>query len=274
MTDTPKDAGFASLVGKQAVVTGSSRGIGRAIAMQLAAAGADVLIHGGTNRKAAEDTAGAIQKTGRRSGVLVQDLGDASQYDTFVDRAFAWAGGMVQIWVNNAGVDVLTGSGAALSFEEKLERLWQVDVRATVGLGRRVGRKMREASDSGDHVILNIGWDRAELGLGGDSGEMFAVSKGAITAFTRSLAKSLAPDVRVNCLAPGWIRTAWGNAAPEYWQKRAVRESLRDRWGVPADVARAALFLASPQADFITGQVIAINGGFRDVDIGTSDLGC
>jgi 3-oxoacyl-[acyl-carrier protein] reductase len=82
-------------------------------------------------------------------------------------------------------------------------------------------------------------------------------------AFTRSLAQSLAPQVRVNCLAPGWIRTAWGERASEYWQQLAVRQSLRQRWGTPDDVAQAALFLVSPAADFITGQVLPVNGGFR-----------
>jgi 3-oxoacyl-[acyl-carrier protein] reductase len=82
-------------------------------------------------------------------------------------------------------------------------------------------------------------------------------------AFTRSLAQSLAPEVRVNCLAPGWIRTSWGQGASKYWQQRAARQSLRGRWGTPEDVARAAAFLASPAADFITGQEIPINGGFR-----------
>lgn len=80
-------------------------------------------------------------------------------------------------------------------------------------------------------------------------------------AFTRSLARSLAPQVRVNCLAPGWIRTAWGDKASEYWQARARAEALLERWGTPEDVARAAAFLASPAAAFITGQIVPINGG-------------
>jgi 3-oxoacyl-[acyl-carrier protein] reductase len=92
---------------------------------------------------------------------------------------------------------------------------------------------------------------------------MFAAIKGAVMAFTRSLAQSLAPEVRVNCLAPGWIRTAWAEKASDYWQNRAKRQALRNRWGTPEDVARTAAFLASPAADFITGQVIPINGGFR-----------
>jgi len=270
MSDVSVRAEPDSLAGKQAVVTGSSSGIGQAIAIQLAAAGADVLIHGGSNRQAAEETAHRIQQTGRRSGVIVQDLADAGRHDAFVTRAWQWAEGTVHIWVNNAGADVLTGAAAQLSFEEKLERLWRVDGCATIGLGRRVGHRMRDTNRAGDGVILNMGWDRAEVGLGGDSGEMFAAVKGAIMAFTRSLAKSLAPAVRVNCLAPGWIRTAWAATAPAYWQRRACRESLRDRWGLPEDVARAACFLVAPQADFITGQILAVNGGFRDADIAQS----
>jgi hypothetical protein len=114
----------------------------------------------------------------------------------------------------------------------------------------------KHQTDPSEYVILNIGWDQAEIGMAGDSGEMFAATKGAIMAFTRSLARSLAPRVRVNCLAPGWIRTAWGDQASEYWQRRAVQESLLERWGEPADVARMARFLASSDASFITGQIM------------------
>ncbi len=110
-------------------------------------------------------------------------------------------------------------------------------------------------------MILNMGWDQAETGMAGDSGELFAAVKGAVMAATRSLAKSLAPHVRVNCLAPGWIRTEWGRNASAEWQERARRESLLGRWGEPEDVARVACFLASPAAAFINGQIIHINGG-------------
>jgi 3-oxoacyl-[acyl-carrier protein] reductase len=79
--------------------------------------------------------------------------------------------------------------------------------------------------------------------------------------FTRSLAVSLAPAVRVNCIAPGWIQTAWGETASATWQERVLRETPLRRWGTPEDVAKVARFLASPDAAFITGQVINVNGG-------------
>ena len=83
-------------------------------------------------------------------------------------------------------------------------------------------------------------------------------------AATRSLAKSFAPHVRVNCIAPGWIRTEWGEQASDEWQQRAKHESLLNRWGEAEDIARLACFLASPAASFVNGQIINVNGGRND----------
>jgi 3-oxoacyl-[acyl-carrier protein] reductase len=245
------------LASQTAVVTGSSSGIGRAIAIGLAAAGADVLIHAAKNESGASETAAEVRKQGRQSHVLLADLADPSALDQFADAAWNWRG-HVDIWINNAGVDTLTGEAAKWSFDKKLAALWAVDVAATIRLSRTIGYRMKQR---GRGVILNIGWDQAEAGMAGDSGELFAASKGAVMAFTRSLAKSLAPQVRVNCLAPGWIKTAWGETASEAWQQRAQSESLLHRWGTPEDIAQAAAFLASPAAGFITGQVVPVNGG-------------
>ena len=117
---------------------------------------------------------------------------------------------------------------------------------------------MREANGG---TVLNIGWDQAERGMEGDSGELFAVAKGAVMSFTRSLALSLAPAVRVNCIAAGWIRTAWGEKASDEWQQRVLDETPLGRWGEPEDIARLARFLVSPEADYLTGQIICANGG-------------
>lgn len=247
------------LTGKTAVVTGSSSGIGRAIALELAVAGANVLIHARASRERASQVADEIRRIGRQAEFVLHDLAESSGLAQLVDRAWQWQG-RCDIWVNNAGADVLTGPAGHQSFEEKLEMLWRVDVAATIHLCRIIGPRMKQ---HGSGVILNMGWDQAEQGMAGKSGEMFGPIKGAVMAFTRSIAQSLAPEVRVHCLAPGWIKTAWGETAPTYWDERAKRESLMGRWGTPEDVAHVARFLASPAANFLTGQIVPINGGFR-----------
>jgi 3-oxoacyl-[acyl-carrier protein] reductase len=244
------------LKGQTAVVTGSSSGIGRAIALALADAGANVLVHARQNERDAEEVAIRARSLGRDTRVVLADLGNTGEQDRLVEIAWDWR--PIDIWINNAGTDVLTGDAAGWSFEDKLSALWQVDVVASLRLSRAAGTLMRER---GHGVMLNMGWDQAETGMAGDSGEFFAAVKGAVMAATRSLAKSLAPQVRVNCIAPGWIRTEWGQQASAEWQERAKRESLLARWGEAEDVARVACFLASPAASFINGQIIPVNGG-------------
>ena len=242
-----------------AVVTGSSRGIGLAIASELAAAGADVVLHGGHDTAALSRAGEAVRSLGGAAEAVLADLSNDRGQQELLEHAWLWKG-RVDIWINNAGVDILTGEQRDGTFEKKLDALWNVDVRATVRLSREIGRRM---FDRGSGVIVNTGWDGAARGMAGDTAELFAASKGAVMAFTRSLAQSLAPKVRVNCMALGWIKTAWGEHAPKAWQERARRESLADRWGTPEDVARVARFLASPQSDFLSGQVIQVNGGFK-----------
>jgi len=191
--------------------------------------------------------------------VVMADLSDSAAHERLVQEAWHWRGG-VDIWVNNAGADTLTGEAVHWKFERKLEELLRIDVVATLRLARLIGKRMKER---GSGTIVHIGWDQAESGQAGDSGELFAAAKGAVMAFSKSLARSLAPTVRVNCVAPGWIKTAWGAGASQYWQDRARRESLLDRWGTPEDVARAVRFVVSPAASFITGQTIAVNGGLK-----------
>ena len=244
---------------RTAAVTGSSSGIGRAVALALAEAGNDVVIHARQNRTGAEEVAAEVRKLGPEAWVMVCDLADTSAQESLVKEAWNQTGG-VDIWVNNAGVDVLTGPAARWSFERKLKELWRVDVAATMALSRDVGARMKSR---GRGSIINIGWDQADFGMAGDSGELFAAVKGAVMAFTKSLARSLAPDVRVNCVAPGWIKTKWGEGASDDWQRRAINESMLGRWGTPEDVARVIRFLVSNEADFITGQTVPVNGGFK-----------
>ena len=248
---------FCSLSGRRALVTGASSGIGRAIALEFARAGAQVLLHYRANRAGAEETARECQRLGTTTTLLQADLADAETYRPLIDQAWV-AANSVDIWVNNAGVDLLTGDHARLPYAEKLRLLWDIDVRATVLLGREVAERMNTSRGG---VILNIGWDQADRGMEGASGELFATAKNAIMGFTRSLAVSMAPRVRVNCIAPGWIKTAWGEQARDEWQQRVLRETQLARWGTPADLANLARFLCSDEASYLTGQVITANGG-------------
>lgn len=252
---------------KLALVTGSSQGIGRAIALELARAGANILVHAGKNADKAAAVAEEVRALGVESTTLVADIVDHEACDRLVEEAYKWRG-PIDIWINNAGADVLTGDARQWDWEKKLHRLWQVDVAGAIRLSRNVGKRMVDIAESQqasgrDFCILNMGWDQAQFGMGGDSGEMFAAIKGAVMAFTKSLAITLAPHVRVNCLAPGWIKTSWGDSAPDYWRDRAIGESLLARWGEPDDVAKVARFLCSPAASFVNGQIVPINGGFR-----------
>ena len=245
------------LTGRTALVTGSTHGIGREVAVTLAAAGARVAVHG-RSAEAAE-VAAVRAHPDRHAGTFLADLADPAA----IEQLIADVGlrlPQLDTLVLVAGADVLTGSPASWGFEQKLDQLLRVDVVSTMLLARGLGRSMRDREGGS---IVTIGWDQAATGMEGDSGELFAATKGAVMAFTKSLAKSLAPQVRVNCVAPGWIRTSWGEGASGVWQERAVRESMLGRWGTPADIANAIHWLVSPQAAFVTGQVIPVNGGFR-----------
>ncbi len=241
------------------LVTGASTGIGRAIALAAANAGADVGITYRSSEREARDVAAEIERAGRRAEVFQLDLANPvsiAELAASVLRTF----GRVDAWINNAGADILTGSAAKLSRIEKLDRLIAVDLRGTILASWEAARIMRDQPDGG--VILNMSWDHVLVGFEGTNPQMFSAVKGGVLSFSKSLARSVAPKVRVNILAPGWIATEFAETGmdPEYHEN--VRKSTPlGRWGTPDDVARAAVFLASPDAAFMTGQMLMIGGG-------------
>ncbi|WP_020474004.1 2-amino-4-hydroxy-6-hydroxymethyldihydropteridine diphosphokinase [Zavarzinella formosa] len=245
------------LNGLRVLVTGSTKGIGLAIAAELARGGADVLVHGRRSSEEATKASRQLGTHGIRSGVVMADLANPVERDGLVDAAWNFWGGL-DIIVLNAGADLLTGDAPDWSFQQKWEALLAVDLTSTLTLARAFGERMKTRSAG---AIVTMGWDQAETGFAGDSGQLFGTVKAAVMAFTRSLAKSLAPDVRVNCVAPGWIKTAWGEQTSPKWQERVQRETPLGRWGLPEDVAKTVRWLVSPNAGFITGQIVRVNGG-------------
>jgi 3-oxoacyl-[acyl-carrier protein] reductase len=152
---------------------------------------------------------------------------------------------------------VLTGEAARWPAERKLDALLDVDLKSTIRCSRLVAARMGPGG-----CILNIGWDHATMdGMSGDDPELFAAVKAGVLGFSKSFARSVAPDVRVNVLCPGWIETAFGAGVDRGFYDEVAAGTPLGRWGRPEDVAGAAVWLASPAAAFITGQAINVNGG-------------
>ncbi len=177
----------------------------------LGEAGADVIVHGRRSREAAEKVAETIRQGGSRSAVLMADLGDRSEGDRLVEAAWSlWDG--LDAWLHLAGADTLTGPDSKSPFDEKLDKLWNVDVVASIRLCRAVGRRMKER---GRGSIVTMGWDQAETGMEGDSGELFAATKGAVIAFTRSLAPQPRARGPRQCRLPRLDQDRVGRVGPE-----------------------------------------------------------
>jgi len=246
-------AGEPSLAGLRTVVTGASSGIGRAIAAGFAGAGARVGIGFHRSSEAAHTL---TDQLGPGHVLLQADLSTANGCDSIVREAFT-AFENVDVWVNNAGADVLTGEARSWSSERKLEALLDVDLKATIRCSRLVAARMAPGG-----CILNIGWDHATIdGMGGENPELFAAVKAGVLGFSKALARSVAPDIRVNVLCPGWVETAYGEGVDRAFYEKVAAGTPLKRWGTPQDIADAAVWLASPAAAFITGQAINVNGG-------------
>jgi 3-oxoacyl-[acyl-carrier protein] reductase len=246
-----------------AVVTGGSSGIGRSIAIALADAGVDSLIvHYRENESGAEETAEIVRERGCDAAIFAADLVEADDRQALVDTAVEQLG-EINVWVNNAGADVLTGEAEKLDFEAKLRLLMEVDVLGTIALTRLLVPQLLGQRGSPPTSLIFLGWDQALEGMEGEAGEMFSPVKAAVMGYAASLAQSVAPQIRVNTVAPGWIRTAWAKETSDYWHQRAKSQSLMERWGHPDDVAKAVVYLADPNNTFVTGQTINVNGGWN-----------
>jgi 3-oxoacyl-[acyl-carrier protein] reductase len=237
--------GFAELGGKRALVTGGSKGIGRAIAIELAAAGAEVVVGYRTGEEDAESVAKEIG-----GEALQADVSVAEEAAGLVEQA-----GDLDILVNNAG---LTRDGLIARMPDDD---WHVVMNTNLGgvfyTCRAAARGMMKRRAG---AIVNL---TSVVGVHGNPGQTnYAASKAGIIGFTKSLARELASrNVRVNAVAPGYIKTALTDVLPDEAQQAILQNTPLQRMGSPEDVGAAVRFLCSDAASFITGEVLLVDGG-------------
>lgn len=246
------------LKNKITVVTGASSGIGAGIATLFAKEGASVVVNYCRSKERADKVVAEIQALGQRAIAVQADMANKDDIDRLIATSVAEFG-RIDIWVNNAGADILTGSGASANLDEKLEQLLSVDLKGTMNACWAVTSAMQA---QGTGVIVNMGWDLSTHGFEGTNPQIFAASKAGVLGFTRSFAKTVGPEIRVNMISPGWIATSFAEEHMEddYFQAR-IKEIPLGRFGKPEDVAATALFLASDASSYLSGESININGG-------------
>ncbi len=236
-----------------AIITGAGGGIGAAIALTLAEAGASCVIND-VVEEAAQAVAAQVRERGVRALVSTANITDGEQVQGMVDQVLAeW--GRVDILVNNAGI---TRDGPLVRMEEEQwDVVLAVNLKGAFLCTRSVARPMMKARYG---RIINMA---SVVGVGGNAYQAnYAASKGGLIALTKSTAQELAPrNITCNALAPGFIDTAMTRALPEEARQGWLTRIPLGRPGTPEDVAQAVLFLAGPGAQYITGQVIHIDGG-------------
>ena len=245
------------LQGKTAIITGASKGIGKAIARTFAAAGASVAL-AARGREELEQTAKEIEGEGGRALAIVTDVTEVGQVASLVDRTIAELG-TVDILVNNAGAAPFLSTLDQIRLEG-FEKYFRLNFNGAVHCTKAVAPVLMAKSDGCVLNVASVAGFIASPGL-----TYYASAKAALISFTRTMAQEWAAyGVRVNALAPGWIETEMNEPArqmiPEF--NRRVLDSIPlGRWGTPEDVAGAALFMCSPAASFITGSVLVVDGG-------------
>lgn len=253
--DAPQTPSF-EVSGRVALVTGAARGIGRACAVALARAGADVAL-GFRDRQAEGDVAGAIRAVGRRALPLQMDVTRRDQIASAVAEAHR-AFGRIDILVNNAGIGPPRAAESVT--EEDFDATLAVNLKGTFFVSQEVGRLM---IDAGGGRIINLSSQAGFVALPTES--VYCMTKAAIAHLTKCLAVEWAPHgINVNAVAPTFIRTPgtvkW--LADETFRRELLERIPLGRVGEPADVAAAVVFLASPAASMITGATLMIDGGW------------
>ena len=242
------------LDGKTALVTGASRGIGRAVALALAAAGARVAINYAGNVKAAEEVKAAVEAAGGTAILCQADVADSAAVEAMV-AAVVKEFGTIDILVNNAGI---TRDTLLMRMkDEDFAKVLDTNLKGVFHCTKAVAKLMMKKRSG---RIVNMA---SVVGLVGNAGQTnYAAAKAGVIGFSKSAAKELASrGITVNVVAPGFIGTDMTAGLPESVKEKMLTDIPLGRMGEPEDVASAVLFLASDQASYITGQVVNVDGG-------------
>lgn len=243
-----------TLVGKVALVTGGSRGIGRAVALKLAENGADVAINYAGNTAAAEEVKAAIEKLGRRAMLVQGSVADTDGVQTLVNQVVKELG-RLDILINNAGI---TRDGLLMRMKEAdWDAVLETNLKGVFNCSKAVMRTMMKQKSG---RIVNMASVVGEMGNAGQAN--YAAAKAGVIGFTKSLAKEVASrGITVNAVAPGFIATDMTKVLTDDQKAEMAKSIPLGRAGQPEDVANAVLFLVSDEAAYITGQVLNVDGG-------------
>jgi 3-oxoacyl-(acyl-carrier-protein) reductase len=244
-----------SLLGKTALVTGGSRGIGRAIAIALAEAGANVAISCNTGGTLAEEVRDRIRRLDRKSLVYSHNIADPAEVQKLHDEVVKDFG-KIDILVNNAGIT------RDKSFKKMTKEMWDTVMNVDLdGVFLVTKQFIDEMAERGWGRVINISSVIGEVGNFGQAN--YAAAKAALIGFSKALAREYAhKGVTVNAVAPGFIKTQMTEAVPEAALEAVTKATPVGRLGTPQEVAAGVVYLASDVAGFITGHVLDINGGY------------
>jgi 3-oxoacyl-[acyl-carrier protein] reductase len=243
-----------NLQGRVAVVTGASRGLGRAIALELARRGAKVVVNYAKDADGAQSVVSAIREAGGEAQAVQADVSDFKAAEGLI-KATVEAYGALDILVNNAGTtrDTLI----MMMSEADWDTVLQTNLKSAFNCSRAAVRTMMRKRYG---RIINM---TSVVGIAGNAGQTnYAASKAGLIGFTKALAREVAPrNITVNAIAPGFVPTALTNDLPAELKEASLKTIPLGRWGTPEEVAYATAFLASDEAAYITGQVLSVDGG-------------